>query len=447
MAWWNQRGGMKHSILIVDDEPNIRTVFTRFLSSVDFEVEGAYSLAEGRALLQTRSFDAAIIDQNLPDGKGIDLIDDLRRANPDMAIVVITGMADVPLAVEAMWRGADNFLIKPVNLESLNIFLRKSMEVGTLRRKVLSHQIIEKKNAPEFGASAAATAMQELALMAATNDSPVVITGETGVGKGMLAQWIHARSSRNSGVFVDVNCSSLRGELLASELFGHVKGAFTSAVQDRQGLLDLADNGTLFLDEIGDMDPAIQAQFLKVVEERSYRRLGETRTRRSDFRLICATNKDLAQEATEGRFRKDLLFRIQVVPMRIPALRERPDDIPGIVAHLLSSLSKRCETIEPEVMDTLQSYPWPGNIRELKNVLEYAVLRSSNGTLHPELFSHLHLQGSDEGTRTERSGELDKLVDESIRTALLRYDGDVAKAANALGISRSTVYRKMKKLH
>jgi DNA-binding NtrC family response regulator len=400
------------------------------------------SLAAARETISLNVFDGAIIDQNLPDGKGVDLIGELRATQPDIAIVIITGMADFPLAVEAMRRGADNFLIKPVNLEDLEAFLRKSMEVGSLRRKVRSREILEKKKPPEFGKSPAAASVMDLAHMAATNDSPVLISGETGVGKGVLAQWIHANSSRNAGVFVDVNCSCLRGELLASELFGHTKGAFTSAAQDRQGLLDIADHGTLFLDEIGDMDIAIQAQFLKVVEEKSYRRLGETRTRRSDFRLICATNKDLVKESASGRFRKDLLFRIQVLPIRIPPLRERPSDIPGLIANILTSLNYRESRAAPDVTAFLGAYSWPGNIRELKNVIEYAGLRARGGPLLIEHFTSLTQMPED---ATDGSGELDQMVEDSIRTALIRYEGDVTKAARSLGISRATVYRKLKK--
>ena len=433
---------MKRRILVVDDEPTICLSFKRYLSETNYEVREVPSLAAAREIISLNIFDGAIIDQNLPDGKGVDLIGELRTTCPDMAIVIITGMADFPLAVEAMRRGADNFLVKPVILEDLEAFLRKSMEVGSLRRKERSREILEKKNPPEFGKSPAAVSVMDLAHMAATNDSPVLISGETGVGKGVLAQWIHANSSRNAGVFVDVNCSCLRGELLASELFGHTKGAFTSADQDRQGLLDIADRGTLFLDEIGDMDIAIQAQFLKVVEEKSYRRLGETRTRRSDFRLICATNKDLMKESASGRFRKDLLFRIQLLPIRIPPLRERPSDIPGMITNILSTLNYRESLVVPDVIAFLKAYAWPGNIRELKNVVEYAGLRARGGPLLIEHFSNLmHMP---EGAAAV-PGELDQMVEDSIRTALIRYEGDVIRAARSLGISRATVYRKLKK--
>jgi transcriptional regulator with PAS, ATPase and Fis domain len=243
---------------------------------------------------------------------------------------------------------------------------------------------------------------------------------------------------------VDVNCSCLRGELLASELFGHVKGAFTSAVQDRQGLLDMADHGTLFLDEIGDMDAAIQAQFLKVVEEKAYRRLGETRTRRSDFRLVCATNKELVKETAAGRFRKDLFYRIQVVPICIPALRERPEDIPGLVTNILASLNYPYQDVSPDVIAFLKPYAWPGNMRELKNVLEYAVLRARGSELRPEHIPSLAEHGPEGAPGS--AATLDQVVDDSIRTALIRYEGDVNKVAQALGISRATIYRKIKRL-
>lgn len=436
---------MKQSILIIDDDPMVRSAIAAFLKEFGFNIHMASTLAEARESVSTRSYEAVIIDQLLPDGSGIDLIRELRAISADMAIVVITGAADVPLAVKAMQEGADNFLPKPVNFDGLLVFLRKSLEVRTLRRISGIRKRLEKQSYFDFGTSPAMASVQELARLATDNDSPMLITGETGVGKGVLARWIHENSERTGGAFVEVNCSGLRGELLVSELFGHAKGAFTSAVQDRQGLLDVADGGTLFLDEIGDMDLAVQAQFLKVIEEKSYRRLGEVRMRTSDFRLMCATNKDLLEEAPQGRFRKDLLYRIQVMPIVVPPLRERTEDIERLALHILADLHAPFREVAPDIVSLLKAYPWPGNVRELRNVLERAVMLARGSALTVQLFADL--RGPARTTLLEPVGGLDGIELETIRAALKRASGNVNKAAKELGISRATIYRKIKRLH
>jgi transcriptional regulator with PAS, ATPase and Fis domain len=282
----------------------------------------------------------------------------------------------------------------------------------------------------------------ELSRLAFENDHTVLITGDTGTGKGVLARWIHDNSGRRSGAFVDVNCSGLRGELLASELFGHAKGAFTGAIKEREGLLDAADGGTLFLDEIGDMDISVQAQFLKAIEEKAYRRLGEVKLRKSDFRLICATNKDLSEEVKTGRFRRDLYFRIQVMPIHIPSLYEHFEDLPGLVRHILDASGPPGTEVSDEVMMLLRSYTWPGNIRELKNILERAAVLARGGMLQPAHFPGLGIGAS---TARPAVGELQKMEQDSIRAALEHARGDVGAAAKLLGISVATVYRKIKK--
>jgi transcriptional regulator with PAS, ATPase and Fis domain len=283
-----------------------------------------------------------------------------------------------------------------------------------------------------------------LASLAAKNDSTVLLLGETGSGKGVLAKWLHNNSLRSSAPFVEVNCSNLRGELLASELFGHVKGAFTSAFQDRQGLIEVSDGGTLFLDEISDMDITIQAQFLKVIEEKQYRRLGEVKLRKSEFRLICATNHNLMEEIRQDRFRKDLYFRINVLPIIIPPLRERLEDIPGLVRHIFIDMGVHDIEISEKVMRFLQDYSWPGNIRELRNVLERALLLSEGKNLTIEHFSGINsLHGAPD--YIVNTNKLECVEESHIKTVIKRFDGDTRKAAVALGISRATLYRKLNK--
>lgn len=259
---------MKPTVLIVDDNEKVLLAERRHLLAAGYDVHSAATVAQAREAAAERRFDAVLLDLNLPDGNGLDYVEELRQANRAMAIVVITGQDDISVVVEAMRRGADNFLAKPVDMEALQVFLSKALEIGTMRRGQMTRRRTVKMIEPFFGEAPAMRRVQDLAASATRNDAAVVIYGETGAGKGVLARWIHEHSERASAPFVEVNCSGLRGELLSSELFGHVRGAFTSAVEDRQGLIEVADGGTMFLDEIGDMDLGVQAQFLKVIEEK-----------------------------------------------------------------------------------------------------------------------------------------------------------------------------------
>jgi DNA-binding NtrC family response regulator len=364
---------------------------------------------------------------------------------PEMSIIVVTGAGDIPLAVEAMRRGADNFLTKPVDMENLEVFLRKSLEIAGIRRRDMAEKRALKGEEFFFGESPVARELREMVLLAAENDSPVLLTGETGTGKGMLARWIHNRCRRGPQPFIEINCSGLRGEMLANELFGHVRGAYTTAVKDRQGLIEVAHRGTLFLDEIGDMDVDLQAQFLKVIEERSFRRLGDTALRQSDFRLICATNKELDREIEGGRFRRDLFFRIHVFPVQVPALRERIEDLPGLIRHLLEALGAQDADVSREAMKLLCGYSWPGNIRELRNVLERGVILARRGEIRPE---HLPGLGGASETAAAPSAMTTPWSREEMRilSALDGHQGDVERAARDLGISRATFYRRLKKI-
>ena len=436
---------MNSKILLIDDEESARFGFSRYLSKIGYTVQEASCLSEAKEALQSQRFDAVLLDLNLPDGSGLDWIIEVRGSYPDIPIIIITGFGDVPIAVEAMRRGADNFLTKPVNMADLEVFLRKSLEIGTLRRKNLIDKRLAKKDRIFFGESPAMQKILDLATIASGNDSSLVISGETGSGKGVLAKWLHEKSSRSAMSFVEVNCSNLRGDLLVSELFGHSKGAFTSAVQEKQGLIEAADGGTLFLDEIGDMDIGVQAQFLKVIEEKQFRRLGEVKTRKSDFRLICATNRDLLDETRKGTFRKDLYFRINVLPVIIPPLRKRPEDIPDLVRHVLENMGFQAVVITPDVLELLREYSWPGNIRELRNVLERAILLS-----HGELLTIDHFYGLDPSFNLNipamiAPGKYSEIEESHIRTVLKRFQGNTIKASKALGMSRATLYRKLKK--
>jgi len=431
----------KAHILLVDDDPGTLFGFTRYLHHVGYTVETASTLSEGKEKLQKEHFDVILLDLKLPDGNGIEWIPEIREAMPEVALVVITAYGDIPLAVEAMQKGADHFLTKPVNMTELEVFLRKSVELGSLRRVTLTAQRLRAGFSPYFGESKAMQKVLELAKLAAESDSPVLLTGETGTGKGVLARWIHEHSARARGQFVEINCTSLKGELLASELFGHAKGAFTSAIQDKQGLIEVADQGTLFLDEIGDMDLPIQAQFLKVIEEKQFRRLGEVKLRRSDFRVICASNRSLPEEIEKGHFRKDLFFRINVFPISLPPLRERLEDLEGLIRYFLKLQGGENIEISPEVIAYLKSYSWPGNIRELRNVLERAVLLAKGSPFRTE-----HFPGLGPSPSVSEQVDLDLVEAQYIQSTVARFNGDTKKAAEALGISRATLYRKLSKI-
>ena len=440
------RNVMKPNILLVDDDEGIRFGFTKFLIKAGYEVTAATNLAEAKKEILANRYDAVLLDLVLPDGNGINWISSLRENYPAIAIVVITGVGDIPMAVEAMQRGADNFLTKPVNMQSVDVFLRKSLELEILRKSVSAHKRMKKPFEPYFGESKAMKKIQKLISVAAKNDSAVLLQGETGTGKGVFAQWIHNNSSLRDSSFIEVNCSSLRGELLASELFGHARGSFTSAVRDQQGLLEVADGGTLFLDEIADMSRDVQAQFLKVIEEKLYRRLGEVRVRRSEFRLLCSTNKELQEETEQDRFRKDLFFRVNIFPIHIPPLRERHEDIPGLVKYMLGILGKPELELTDEILRLFVEYDWPGNIRELRNILERALLLAENHPLSIEHFAGLRI-GRMNRHYSKAAMNLRVVEEEQIRSILNQYRGDTEKAAKALGISRASLYRKVKKFN
>jgi DNA-binding NtrC family response regulator len=408
---------MMPKVLIVDDEPAFCMSMSRYLSRSGFAVRDAGSLRAARATLAADDYHGVLLDLHLPDGDGLDWLDEVRRTNRHLPVVVISGCDEIPIAVEAMRRGADHYLTKPVDPSVVATHVRRFFNVEE-RRPRLSSDVF-------FGDSAAARRLRELAELAASTDSPVLITGETGAGKGVVARWIHEHGRRRAKSFVEVNCSSLRGELLANEMFGHARGAYTSAADAQSGLLDVADGGTLFLDEIGDMDLGIQAPFLKTVEEKRYRRLGDVTERRSDFRVVCATNHALADDVAAGRFRADLWYRLNVLSLRVPPLRERRTDVRGLAEHLLGN-----DRFDEDAAVLLESYDWPGNVRELRNVLERATLYARGNRVDASLI--------------EKALERVPAADNEVLAAIVRNGGDKERTARELGISRATLYRRMK---
>lgn len=434
-------------ILLVDDEEATLFGYTRYLTKGGYSIETAKCLRDAKNQIASEQFDAILLDLKLPDGNAIDWIAELHSSHEHLAIIVITGLSDIPTAVKAMKYGAYNFLTKPVNMDDLAISLKKGLEVEELRRRDSIYQrLAPQKSEPFFGNSQTIEKVVQYANVAAMNNTVVLLHGETGTGKGILARWIHDHSSRKNEAFVEVNCSSLKGELLRSELFGHAKGAFTSAIRDRAGLIEVVDGGTLFLDEIGDMDLEVQAQLLKTIEEKSYRRIGENRLRTSDFRLICATNRNLTDASQNGSFRKDLYYRICIFPITLPALRDRKEDLPGLIKHILASYGYNKPSINPQVIDILTEYQWPGNIRELRNMLERALLLSQGDHLNPSHFPGLENPAIAEPSQTTETWNLDEIEKNHIRMALKHFGGDKYETSNALGISLSSLYRKIDKI-
>jgi Response regulator containing CheY-like receiver, AAA-type ATPase, and DNA-binding domains len=436
----------QHKILLVDDDETVLFGYRQSLTKSGYQISEAHSLHEAKQCVAGEEFNAVVLDLKLPDGNALEWIPELKKTYPDLPVIVVTGTGDVPTAVKAMKSGAENYLTKPVEPDNLEMSLHTALELGDLRRQNRIKHRLDRNTEPFFGVSPINDALMKTLTVAAANDTALLIQGETGTGKGILARWIHENSSRAHEAFVELNCSSLRGDLLRSELFGHAKGAFTSSVSDREGLIEVADEGTLFLDEIGDMDLAVQAQLLKTIEERTYRRIGENRLRKSDFRLVCASNKELLKETESGAFRKDLYYRICVFPITVPPLRNRTEDIAGLAGYFLREFGQATSTVPPDVLAMLKDYHWPGNIRELRNMLERAVLLAQNGPLSPVYFPGLASFPASVFIESDKPAGLRDIEREYLQKIIGSCNGDKKKASQKLGISLATLYRKLRQI-
>jgi DNA-binding NtrC family response regulator len=426
-------------LFLVDDDESVRYAYNKYFAKNDYYIACAGTLKEAKTIIGSEQFDAMILDVGLPDGDSIEWIPELRSSHPGMPIIVVTGIGDISTAVKAIKYGAENFLAKPVSMNDLKVILERCIELGSVRKRDRIHQRLVNQSSPYFGESQTTAKMLGLAKIAAKSDAVVLLEGETGTGKGVLGRWIHYNGHRKSEPFIEVNCSILKGELLRSELFGHARGAFTSAVKDHEGLIELADGGTLFLDEIGDMDTAAQAQMLKAIEEKSFRRLGESALRKSDFRLICATNHDLTAETTE--FRRDLYYRINTFPITLLPLRKRKEEIPGLSEYFLKNSCYEHLPLHPDVLRLLSDYPWPGNTRELKNMLERALLLAQG-----EPLTTIHCPDLSPKFEEGNSQKLDDLEDNHILEVLEKFNGNKSKTCEALGLSISSLYRRLAKI-
>jgi len=431
-------------ILVIDDEAQVRGGIRRYFEANGFEVNEAESPSAAEQQFRAQPPDLAILDYGLPEVNGLDLMPVLKQIDERVPIVMVTGHGSIDLAVRAVKQGADHFLEKPVKLPALLVIVRRVLESYRNRRRQVAASAQEGRQQldPFAGASDAIKRFADDAHHVLDSHAPVLIQGETGTGKGVLAAWLHHHGPRAEEAFVDINCAGLSRELMESELFGHERGAFTGAATAKLGLLDLAHRGTAFLDEVGEIDPTLQPRLLKVLEEQRFRRLGDVRDHVVDVRLIAATNRDLAKLSREGKFRSDLYFRINTVALAIPPLRKRIEDIPRLAHEVAANLRPGGVDFTPAAMKMLQSYAWPGNIRELRNVIERALLHAHQAAVldTPDLrFEHT----------SELEDDLDLTLEElerkHVERVLRAESGSVEAAAARLGISRSALYVRLKR--
>jgi len=441
----------KNKVLLVEDEPNTRLSVRRYLEGVGFEVTDVENCAGAVTAVQEDVFDVALVDFKLPDGDGLLLLPKLREAAPEMAVVILTGHATIDLAIRAIKEGAENFLAKPVELPAVQVVLDRAIENSRNRNQRVAREAHQARRpiSPFLGDSRPIRDLEAAAYRVLATDRPVLLLGETGTGKGVMAAWLHASGPRASAPLVDLNCAGFTAELLESELFGHERGAFTGAVSAKAGLLEVAHRGTVFLDEIGEMDLQVQPKLLKVLEEHRLRRLGDLKTRAVDFRLIAASHRDLASLSQEGRFRSDLYFRLSTLPLRLPALRERIEDLSILAQHILHQLAielgKPKLTLSDEALAALRTYSWPGNIRELRNVLERAVLLHEAELIAPEHLSFDRAVAALPPEAPKEGATLLAVERSHIEMTLASTGGRVDAAARLLGVPLSSLYQKLKR--
>jgi two-component system, NtrC family, response regulator AlgB len=440
------------NILLIDDDPNLRKSLRLALETMSHKVTEARDGAQAQDLLGHGLFDVAFLDLRLGTEKGLDVLPALLRLAPGLAVVVVTAYATIETAVEAMRRGAFDYLPKPFTPNQLRMVLDRVTRIRRLQSHVEELEEQVRSIVPEADLQTQEPAMRqtlEVAFKAAPTEATLLLRGESGTGKGVLARAVHARSQRVAGPFVTVHCPSLSAELLESELFGHAKGAFTGAVQDTVGKVAAAEGGTLFLDEIGDLPPAVQPKLLRLLQERQYERVGETRTRASDARILAATNRDLQAAVQAGTFREDLLYRLNVIEVVLPPLRQRRKDILPLAEHLLGFFARQAgksiSGFSDEVQSALLRYPWPGNVRELRNTIERGViLASGNQVGLADLPAQVGATLPPSALEIGGAVTLDQLEAEHIRRVLANT-ATMEEAATVLGIDPSTLYRKRKR--
>ncbi|HUI10503.1 MAG TPA: sigma-54 dependent transcriptional regulator [Bacteroidota bacterium] len=451
--------GKKYNLLIVDDEEPLRVLLESELSeSEEFTVDIAADGGEAINKIQAKVYDVILLDIRMPRVTGIEVLKFVQEYSPTTQVIILTNYADVKTAIQTIKMGAYDFLAKPYDIDELFNTIHRAIERKQLfiDNKLMKSELTRKAGSSELiGGAPAFLKLIESATRFAESDSFVLIQGASGTGKELIASLIHRRSPRNNRPFVAVNCASIPDTLLESELFGHEKGAFTNAVATKQGLVEVAHGGTLFLDEVGDISPAIQPKLLRFLETGEFRRVGGTNLLTVDVRVVSATNKDLREEVRAGRFREDLLYRLNVITLHVPTLRERREDIPVLAEYFLQrkAKTKNVKKLSPTAVGVLLDYEWPGNVRELEHVLEGAVLLSTGETIETSdlaMYFHrpdraTHAGEAPQGAASAEAGSLEDLEREHIERMLRQHNYSRTKTADALGISKKTLYLKIKR--
>ena len=446
-------------MLVAEDEQTFGLTVTRFLQKAGHEVKISTSGAAALRALDAAEWDVLLLDLKLPDVDGVDVLASVRKDHPELQTIIVTGFANVQSAIDTMRLGAFDYLTKPPKFEELGMRVEKAGEKTLLERenRRLRFQVQRNLASDIITRSPLLQRVLRTIEMVAVARTPVLIEGESGVGKELVAQQVHRLSPRASKGFIDLNCAAVPSALLESELFGYERGAFTGAAGEKPGLVEVADGGTLFLDEVGEMNPEIQSKFLRVLDSGTFYRVGATRKRRADFRLVSATNRDLGAEVAAGRFRKDLFYRVNGVKVVIPPLRERPEDVPLLVEHFARQMPN-AKRLTPEALAALAAYNWPGNVRELHFAVERAGLLSEGESidvrdLPPEILDESERIAWNEPAPDRASAALDDAADGNcgpdparVRAALEQAKWRREKAAEILGVSPRTLYRWMKKL-
>ena len=438
-------------IMVVDDEETICEALKAWFTKDGYNVETAMSGEDALKLMAEKNFDIFLVDVKMPGMDGIELLGRIKEVQPNAAVIMMTAHGSIQTAVEAMRGGAGDYLCKPFDPDTLSLLMERILAHKLLQQEnaVLKEKLLEQQEKePDVFVVHSDKMRKVLSSIdeVAPTEAPVLVTGETGVGKDLVARAIHYKSDRSYGPFVAVNCGALSESLLESELFGHEKGAFTGAVKARRGRLEMANGGTLFLDEIGEITPKMQVLLLRVLEEKQFLRLGASKPISSDFRLIAATHRDLVPLIRENLFREDFYYRINVISLHIPPLRERPEDIPALADHFLKQYvedtGKHLEGFTEKAFFLLGSYAWPGNVRELKNVIERAVVISKGRMIGSEELKFL-----DPGKKIPHFSiaTLEEMEKEHIGAMINACKGNVSETARRLGINRSTLARKLKR--
>ncbi|MCA1298429.1 sigma-54-dependent transcriptional regulator [Stappia indica] len=453
-------------VLLVEDTCALAETYKAYLAPQGWDVHAVSTGAEAMAFIGHEAPGVVVLDVNLPDGNGLDLLRQIKAREIPCEVVIITGKASVSMAVEAMREGAFDFVMKPFSADRLRVTIRNAFDRLNLANRL--QELGSDRFEGMIGRSYAMQTVYRIIGNAAPTNATVFITGESGTGKELCANALHRLSKRADGPMISINCAAIPRDLLESEIFGHVKGAFTGALADRQGAVLSADGGTLFLDEVCEMDARLQSKMLRFLQEKTVQRVGEDKVRPVDVRIVCATNRDPIGEVAAGRFREDLYYRLHVVPVELPALRDRDDDVILIARHFLDRFSredgKGFKGFTPACEQRLLTYPWPGNIRQLQNVIRSAVVLN-NGEMMDETMLPVFAGGSEPAVPAAAAGDapvgsgglgrgapppapeaiepLDQVIRRTIERAIEACGGNIPRAANALGVSPSTLYRRI----